>query len=93
MIMFKLQVRPIDKIFTGGRFIHWSISIQHPISSTHARDQTENMWKIVRHCDSVSLLMNTFGIHLEPGCKSCEQIIHYRTAKNVQKQATVLLYF
>ena len=32
--------------------------------------------------------MNTFGIHLEPGCKSHEQIIHYRTAKNVQKQAT-----
>ena len=36
--------------------------------------------KIVRHSDPVSLLINTFGIHLEP-------------AKNVQKQATVLLYF
>ena len=34
-----------------------------------------------------------FGIHIEPGCKSHEQIIHYRTAENVQKQATVLLYF
>ena len=49
--------------------------------------------KIVRHCDQILLLMNTFGIHLEPGCKSHEQIIHYRTDKNVQKQATVLLYF
>ena len=49
--------------------------------------------KIVRHCDPISLLINTFGIHLEPGCKSHEQIIHYRTAKNVKKQATVLLYF
>ena len=48
--------------------------------------------KIVRHCDPVSLLINIFGIHLKPGCKSHEQI-HYRTAKNVQKQATVLLYF
>ena len=49
--------------------------------------------KIVRHCDPISLLLNTFGIHLEPGCKSHEQIIHYHTAKNVQKQATVLLNF
>ena len=54
--------------------------------------------KIVRHCDPVSLLINTFGIHLEPACKSHEQIIHYLTAKNVKnknkkKQATVLLYF
>ena len=49
--------------------------------------------KIVRHCDPISLLITTFGIHLEPECKSHEQIIHYRTAKNVQKQATVLLYF
>ena len=49
--------------------------------------------KIVRHCDPISLLINTFGIHFEPGCKSHEQIIHYRTDKNVQKQATVLLYF
>ena len=24
--------------------------------------------KIVRHCDPISLLINTFGIHLEPGC-------------------------
>ena len=42
--------------------------------------------KIVCHCDPISLLINTFGIHLEPGCKSHEQIIHYRTAKNVQKR-------
>ena len=49
--------------------------------------------KLVRYCDPKSLLINTFGIHLEPGCKSHEQIIHYRTAKNVKKQATVLLYF
>ena len=49
--------------------------------------------KIGRHCDPISLLINTFGIHLEPGCKSHEQVIQYRTAKNVQKQTTVLFYF
>ena len=49
--------------------------------------------KIVSHCDPISLLLNTFGIHLEPGCKRHEQIIHYRTAKNVKKQEIVLLYF
>ena len=49
--------------------------------------------KIVRHSNPITLLVSTFGIHLEPGCKSHGQIIHYRTAKNVQKQATVLLYF
>ena len=49
--------------------------------------------KIVCHSDPSSLLINTFDIHLEPGCKSHGQIIHYHTAKNVQKQATVLLYF
>ena len=49
--------------------------------------------KIVGHCDPISLLINTFGIHLEPGCKSYGQIIFYRTAENVPKQATVLLYF
>ena len=49
--------------------------------------------RIVRHCDLISLLINTFDIHLELGLKSHEQIVHYRTAKNVQKQATVLLYF
>ena len=48
--------------------------------------------KIDRHCDPISLLINTFDIHLEPGCKSHEQIVHYLTAKNVKK-ATVLLYF
>ena len=49
--------------------------------------------KIVRHCDPISLLINTFGIHFEPGCKNHGQIIHYRTAKKCPKQATVLLYF
>ena len=49
--------------------------------------------KIVRHSDPILLLINTFDIHLQPGCKSHGQIIHYRTAKNVQKQATVILYF
>ena len=49
--------------------------------------------KIVRLCDPITQLLDTFDIHLEPGCKSHEQIINYRTAKNVQKQSTVLLYF
>ena len=48
--------------------------------------------KIVHLCDPISQLINTFGIHLEPGCKSHEQIIHYRTAKNVQKQASFALF-
>ena len=49
--------------------------------------------KIVRPSDLISLLIHTFGIHLEPGCKSHGQINHYRTDKNVQKQNTILLYF
>ena len=49
--------------------------------------------KVVRHCDPILLLVNTFGIHLESGCKCHKQIIHYRTAKNVQNQAAVLIYF
>ena len=52
-------------------------------------------------CDPISLLINTFGIHLESGCKNYGQIIHYRTTENVtetsttttKNQATVLLYF
>ena len=61
-------------------------------TDTHALNQL-GCPKIVCHCDPISLLINTFGIHHEPGCKSHEQIINYRTAKKVQKQATVLLYF
>ena len=41
--------------------------------------------KIVRHCDPISLLINTFDIHLEPGCKSHEQIIYYHAAKKCPK--------
>ena len=37
--------------------------------------------RIVRHCDPILLLINTFAIHLEPGCKSHEQIVHYLTLK------------
>ena len=49
--------------------------------------------KIVRRSDLMSLLISKSGIHLEPGCKSHGQIIHYRTDKNVQTQTTVLLFF
>ena len=49
--------------------------------------------EIVRHCDPISLLINTFGIHLEPGCKSQEQIIHYRTAKNVPQKSDSFALF
>ena len=49
--------------------------------------------KIVRHSDQISLLISTFGIHLEPGCKSHGQIVHYRAAKNVQKTSGSFLYF
>ena len=52
-----------------------------------------NQLGVSRYSDPISLLISTFGIHLEPGCKSHSQIIHYRTAKNVQTQATVLLCF
>ena len=61
-------------------------------TDTHALNQLGGP-KIVRHCDPISLLINTFVIHLEPGYKSHEQIIHYLAEKNVQKQAIVLLYF
>ena len=47
--------------------------------------------KIVCRCNPVSLLTH-LASHLEAGCKSHGQIIHYRTAENVQKQATVFLY-
>ena len=30
--------------------------------------------------DTISLLIATFGIHLEPGCKGHGQIIHFHTA-------------
>ena len=43
--------------------------------------------KIVRHCDPISLLINTFGIHLEPEYKSHEQIIHYRAEKKNKKKS------
>ena len=49
--------------------------------------------KIVRHSNSVSLLSSTFSIHLDPECKSHGQIIHYRTAENVQKPAAVFSLF
>ena len=42
--------------------------------------------KIVRLSDPISLLISTFGIHHEPGCKSHGQIIHSRTAKIVQNK-------
>ena len=52
-----------------------------------------NQLGVVCLCDPISPLVKTFGIHLEPGYKSHEQIIDYRAEKNVQKQAIVLLYF
>ena len=48
---------------------------------------------MVRYSDPILLVISAFGIHLEPGCRSRGQIIHYPTAKNVQQQTTVLLYF
>ena len=43
-------------------------------TDTYALNQLEGGGgKIVRHCDPISLLINTFGIHLEPGCKSYEK--------------------
>ena len=45
--------------------------------------------KIVPLRDPISLLINTFGIHLDPGYKSYEQIIDYGAEKNVQIQAIV----
>ena len=49
--------------------------------------------KIVRHCDPISLLINTCGIHLEPECKRHEQIIYYPTAKNVKKTSDSFALF
>ena len=78
---------------------HFSFGVQGPLHEIKYRYPCTQSagegggLKIVCHCAPVSLLINIFGIHLEPGCKSHEQIIYYRTAKNVPKQATVLLYF
>ena len=48
--------------------------------------------KILRQSDPNLLLISIFGIHLEPGCKSHGQIIHHRTAKNVQTSSSFSLY-
>ena len=62
-------------------------------TDTHALNYSWGCAKIVRNCDPLSLLMNTFSIHLEPGCKSHGQIIHCRNAENVQKTGDSLALF
>ena len=50
-------------------------------TDTHAL----NHWgrpKIVPHSDPISLLISTFGIHLQPGYKSHSQVNHYRLLKS-----------
>ena len=42
--------------------------------------------RIVRHSDPISLLISTFGIHLEPGCKRLGQIIHVKCPKCQQQK-------
>ena len=46
--------------------------------------------EIVRHSHPISLLISTLGIHLELGCKSRDQSIHYRTAKKCPKTSEFL---
>ena len=46
--------------------------------------------KMLRPSDPISPLITISGIHLEPGCKSHNQIIHCYTAENVPKQARIL---
>ena len=41
--------------------------------------------KIVRHSDPISLLISTFGIHLEPGWKSWVKSFIIALLKNVQR--------
>ena len=48
----------IHKIFTSRRCIHWSISIQRPVSSTHVRDRTENTCKACTVCVKMTRLAN-----------------------------------
>ena len=48
--------------------------------------------KILSHSDPILLLISTFGIHRESGCKSHGRIIHYRTAKNVQKTKLLSIF-
>ena len=57
-------------------------------TDTHALNQLG-----VSRNNPTSLLINTFGIHLEPECKSHQQIIHYRTAKNVQNTSDSFALF
>ena len=61
-------------------------------TDTHALNQL-GVSQILRHCDAISLLINTLGIHLEPGCKSHGQIIYYRTAKSVPKTSASFALF
>ena len=61
-------------------------------TDTHALNQL-GMSKIVRQSDPILLMINTFNIHLEPGCKSHGQIIHYHTAKDSPKTSDSFALF
>ena len=72
-------------------FSQYAVKQWNPLVQIHAPIS----WgcpKMACHSDPISLLISTFGIHLQPRCKSHGQIIHYNTAKNVQKQVTVFIY-
>ena len=59
-----MQKRPQN--CTGRRLVHWSISIENPISSTPAKYRTENSWKTCTACVKITsfLTLRTNDTHL-----------------------------
>ena len=41
-ICVQASVKCFHKTFTGGKFIHWSVSIERAVSSTHTLDRMED---------------------------------------------------
>ena len=72
--MFKLTLRYIHTINSGRRLLHWCISFQHPISSTRARDRTENTCKTCTVCLNISSFAN----------------VAYKRHKQVSRVATLM---
>ena len=48
--------------------------------------------EVVQATDPISLLISTFGIYLEPRCKSHGQINHFHSDKKMFKKKKLLLY-
>ena len=72
--MFKFSLRYTHKICTSRKLLHWFISSRHPISSTSARDRTENTCKMCTVCLNISSFAN----------------VTYKRHKQVSRVATLM---